>query len=552
VETINDFGDVMGLRQPFVAFGLFFSFVLLGADLSPDATGQSVPAFNFDTSFDDAIAQAALDQGIRLDPQVAVDIKGDAGVFFGNFCSESSISDPASECRTGLGGHDSLAELVGQYLKDSISHSPQIETLASRLARRAGNEIERTGWPGSRGKATGFVRVPASLQDATISLQTATGLRRLRGNGSTIVLNAGSRSLIAVDDSANSSKVQVDVRPGAEAAWVDGGRTSLGRIGVSVANYCNGSPTPATAKALETFNWSRSSLSESDNERAAHIIPVAKQAALDIQVVDETGNCNADCHLGLGIAFAQAIAVWRSGCERCGRQALSSIRVGTHVWLDRTALDRLIAFDPDGDTSEFLALSKPAISDVVPATAPSLTVPVSGIIGYEYVESDSKLGSKLCGLSSQEAWVVGAQGLLCTEAGSQVGDELHPTLVVRPQPTDCGGEAIACGIPGGLVQITTSRYSFNVDGPAGAVLLGDSNRQLNVAPIILHEVGHWFGVPHPEQVDVEVEDVMAGVFDSGNTCVSAASLTMLNNASDDRWEFRAETHQALLPPPDAP
>jgi hypothetical protein len=138
--------------------------------------------------------------------------------------------------------------------------------------------------------------------------------------------------------------------------------------------------------------------------------------------------------------------------------------------------------------------------------------------------------------------------MLCGAEATIIGDELHPILRVRPEPTDCGEEAIACGFPGGLVQLSTQQYAFSVDAPSGPVRLGASEDVLNAAPVVLHEVGHWFGVPHPEQVNVAVKDVMAGRMDIETTCLSSASLTMMNNASDDRWEYRAHTNQGLLPP----
>ena len=57
--------------------------------------------------------------------------------------------------------------------------------------------------------------------------------------------------------------------------------------------------------------------------------------------------------------------------------------------------------------------------------------------------------------------------------------------------------------------------------------------------VVLHEVGHWFGVPHADVAGQDaMHDVMSKDYSKGELCVSSNSLVMLNNASDLRWEYR--------------
>jgi len=59
-------------------------------------------------------------------------------------------------------------------------------------------------------------------------------------------------------------------------------------------------------------------------------------------------------------------------------------------------------------------------------------------------------------------------------------------------------------------------------------------------PIVLHEVGHWFGLPHVES-DVGPDGRDEVMFDSGGTdsvCISSAALNMVEAAVDRSWSYR--------------
>lgn len=127
--------------------------------------------------------------------------------------------------------------------------------------------------------------------------------------------------------------------------------------------------------------------------------------------------------------------------------------------------------------------------------------------------------------------------------------ELSPELEITKGWTTCGEGAIACAIPGGKIQITDKYTYWIKDDLATYILIGEMNDDVhNINTVLLHEVGHWFGLRHPETFKLNYKDVMQGVINNDYTCVAAQSLMMLNNATDIRWPYRAKENQGLMPP----
>lgn len=495
-----------------------------------------------------AVRGASRDLDLLVDPEVALAIASDAQIFVGSFCVDQPGGIPKNNCDDSFSDADVLKGVVTDYLRDLERRLPTVETVSSRLAKLIGTEIEGTGWPGSAPNVIGSITLAEALRSSNIAVSTATGSEIIGPSRRKLLIRPGRVSLTATLDDGQKVHTSLLVRPLETVAW--NAQTSLdlstvGGIGVSPDTYCEQSGEIVRTRALVPYNWGRAKFVESEGTRTAHRAPAAMQSALDITVEDRTGDCGKGCLNGIAIAFARAVAVWRAGCETCDPGALAVVRVGERIWIDRQAVDALRRYLEDGE----IEVAKLAAFDNRGLfAAPSLLVPRRLIAPYDQVDNEDELIEAICRIEDAGVpWVSASQGFLCPGV-PMMAMPLRPKLTILEELTDCGEGAIACGKPGGDVQITTSSYSFQVAAPGGYLKLGNATSQFDIRPVLLHEVGHWFGLPHPAQVGVDVEDVMASVFQPGRECVSAASLTMVSNAADDRWPFRAKENQGLLAP----
>lgn len=89
------------------------------------------------------------------------------------------------------------------------------------------------------------------------------------------------------------------------------------------------------------------------------------------------------------------------------------------------------------------------------------------------------------------------------------------------------------------MELSVDNIRYAVPVTAGKFEFGAGSISVDLRHVVLHEVGHWFGVPHVDTVaGGAYKDVMTSVPEDGKPCVSAASLIMLNNATDLRWKYR--------------
>lgn len=114
--------------------------------------------------------------------------------------------------------------------------------------------------------------------------------------------------------------------------------------------------------------------------------------------------------------------------------------------------------------------------------------------------------------------------------------------------SDCAN-ALACGYPDQSITLNTPRFRFGLTGPDASrpptVTLGKagpSQRQdyVPLHPVMVHEVGHWFGLPHVESDpgSDDRDEVMIDTGGSDRVCISRAALNMLDSAVDQAWQFR--------------
>ena len=499
----------------------------------------------------DAI-DAALEriEDFRVGPRLREALVAEGVLFAGTMCVGSDSNAAQQRCQESLGNPSVAANAIRESILSAVPGGVGLASLGDGdrlldehtrlsevLARRIGRSISWVGMPPVVPTQFGI----ATAADSGLAFVETAGQATIPWSGDVVVL-AGVM-VTAVGGAAVDAS-----QPQDQAAR---------RLAPALSHFCDRGFVDPT-ELTYAFNAGRSTFAETDAERRANLSPMASSTTLTFDLIDRAGLCDADCEREIVDAFVIAVAAWRSGCARCAPNALSVVRSPGEVWLMGDAVDRFWAVSSGRAPPTALVLGD---RPLVPGTAiptPSLVgAPSSHRISYESVGPE--LRSEICSAPDLDAaWFGDAQRAICN--GQSSGSNVVVSVALIPGGTSCGPatDAMACGLPDGAVEIAVGVTRFV--GRDGRTLLdGDPDSvPVDIGTVLLHEAGHWFGVPHhydghPELYDEHPElrqrrtDVMDDfVFvNNGEHCLGASSLVMLNNAADRRWPHRQTTGGAL-------
>lgn len=505
-----------------------------------------------------AVAAASNEQHLGVDPHIVDAMAASAGVFASNYCYAPNPSVPDRTCAATLFNSSVLRKSVTGFLTDTLSGTSEVTSLGARLAQESGGDFAQIGWPSAVQNDVGIITLNASGASVErITLSTPSGQIQIAGEVRQLLMKAGQYTLtLRLSTGEETTKtVAIQARQQVAFSAAPSGRTNTlaGPIDVPAGRYCydrrygQGGITPNGP--LAEFNWGRSQM---PGGTGAFLAPLATKYAVDIQIDDQVDSCHGRCRQAIGVVFSQAIAVWRAGCQRCNPNALAVLQVGDNVWIDSRLAGRLRSIAAGTQVSLNLTQKYPDEMLRV-APAPSLSIPTIAVPSYEYISSDRLLKDALCSRPSGSApWVAAAQSFVCG-TGSPIG-VIQPTVRLLGDATHCGTahDFIACGLPNAGIELALGSTQFLLATPTSTLKIGhreDANdAPVDMLDVVLHEVGHWFGVPHLKDVGIDGGDIMASTLGDGQRCVSATSLTMMNNAMDMRWSWRVSGQQGLRKP----
>lgn len=236
-------------------------------------------------------------------------------------------------------------------------------------------------------------------------------------------------------------------------------------------------------------------------------IPFAISSVLKIRTIDPHGLVPENKRVVLRNNLLEAIALWRRSCSLCLPTHMLFVEIDGELFTigrdGRLAGDALFENEPVRQTI-------PQLGDPVLPTLPSdRSGTRTPTVGYVSSTRSGELVSRICSLSSQgpstEAWKVKAE--LCEPTGSGTLGIPEIELVVMDGPTSCGDQInhVACEPDGKRVEFNASDYRFR-SWKTGDVIFGRGPRIVDLLPVLIHEVGHWIGVPH----SAAQESIMAG------------------------------------------
>ena len=517
-----------------------------------EAAAQTVTPGQVTQQINASLDRVAARTGIGVDPTIRAELIANAQLFSGNFCFNPAPGE-TDHCVATLGTPNVLDGILAELLQEMVKLTPGVRSLADRLAGARGQGMGVVGWPSTMENRAAVIAVPATLRAEMLYRHSATGPQPL-GRGLRLILVTPGRVTVTVngaDAKPVGFSAAPELRQQVALASASAG-TVIGRAEVPDI-WCNPPRALTYEGPLAVFNWWRSRYAESEEVRSANLRPFVTQSALDIRIVDEAGgSCGSNCSLTIGLSFARAIALWRSGCDRCGGNAFVTIRVAGHVWIDSRAADRLRRVAADSLAADRLDLSK-KIPGEMQTQSIAMPFAISAVrADYADLSGDPMLLAALCRLPSDAApWTDGAQALSCPN-GSGASGPLRPSLIIRNADTACGAaiDYLACGLPGGNIQLALEGTRYRFAGPSGAVTLGDASAELKIdgLSVVVHEVGHWFGIPHTVPARGGLPDLMSETFDPRHACVSYGDMVMINNAADNRWPYAITGKMGLRRP----
>lgn len=509
---------------------------------------SDVSASDVRRAITNAVQKSGGKHGLLIDPRITDQIFSNSILYMGNFCSI-----PEENCDALFTNASRLDGLVEEYILEmSALPSGKIRSLADRLAR---GRMASTGWSSHIRVEAGRVEIPIEFRSNSISLRYATESIVLGVGDNAIVMAPGSAELLVeIAGKLQHFPVIVERLKTTKLQTVASSQGNLpgGALQPASTAYCWSKEQPPFTGPFALFNFGRATFAEPEAARRANEAPFTRQSVLAIKVEqDKEIQCGTDCKTALASLFAEAVATWRSGCERCDPNAMTMITTMGSTWLDWRIVRRLNSLAEKPMTH--LRLDQ-VEGDERAITPPSPMGGSQQVQHYVNVSDDTIIQHRICKLNDGAApWVASVKGHLCPDAPAREKELLNPVVMLKQAATSCGEGAAACGLPLERVEISLSkyRYALPTNHGQGDIVIGRNKAGgvLEMRKVILHEVGHWFGVPHA-QVGGENKflDVMGEAYDDGEDCVSVHSLRMLTNAADIRWTYRAKNGGALLGP----
>ena len=454
-----------------------------------------------------------------------------------------------------------VAANVGAYLESLLSNPVGAILTGDLIFKRIGFDKARLGWPsGPAANRYVAVRFPDGYDRLTHVLWN--GNLAIARSPTVLLLPMGIHGFVGTQKGGQSKLLRLtalrdaDGKP--QVSWTDepGGDTRARapwRVEPELARFClNKSVDPTEPKyRLATGRGAQPVVSASDFHGAS---------ILRVRLIAEDRDCNDKCRAAVSAFVIQALAQWRAGCTRCPPATLSLVEVDDAQFVSVRHVETALQWP-------YLRPQKNADGVLASEVASMATSQGAGVdvrMGFQRVDGvASALG--LCS-SIVPAGVTAGFALLSEQVRERV---CRPSALASCGPSngckeitmrlsgapDCAN-ALACGFPDQSVTLNTPRFRFAIAGPdatrppiASLGQAGPSQRQdyIPLHPVLLHEVGHWFGLPH---VDTDAgpdgrDEIMIDTGGSDQVCISRAALNMLDSAVDQAWQFR-QTGKGLL------
>jgi hypothetical protein len=457
--------------------------------------------------------------------------------------------------------HDPVVRerVIRSYLADLLQNRPVTTSVMERMFQAAGVNMISAGWP----QGPWFNRfVTVSLTDLTktgvsLSYEHWNRVERLPPDRSRALLSVGIHTFISVTPDGATTEYRVRVRREAGRAAIRivsartvpaSGRFELvpARVEPQFERFClDKPPDPSDPKYRLTTGRERPGI--------VHPADFHDAATIRILLEGDSLGCSVACRRWIGVLLVQALAEWRAGCALCLPSTLSMVEVAGDRYIAAHYVDWSQFVDDEGNPRSASQSQEFAYRM---STAWSAVGAISAWMGFQRLESGSDM-SEVCsstGYPSSQGNDLppNTRARLCDPAPPtcKIVDGCKEILVQLGGSSTCTPDNLACGSPDQAVTINSSSFQFTLvqpDPAMGTVGLtigvrsaAQGSRAIPLFPVLLHEVGHWFGLPHvdSDRGSDGREEVMVDTGGTNAVCISRAALNMVSNAVDQSWPFR--------------
>jgi hypothetical protein len=432
-------------------------------------------------------------RAVLVDPALADRIAGAIGSFRGNFCYKPNDTPKPRPCDTLLASTETLYRLTAAYLDDALlSGKPEVLTLFQRLALHIDSDGARAGWPPSE-KSTRAAKLPLEAAGTSVAIVTARGALTADHLVRTIWMPAGTYE-VRTNGKAYRVAFAQDSPPRIERVGDAAGTVDPGRFGIAWELACI-TETIITVDSEKIEGTGRDLMMQ----RPAEFV---NAGGVSISIDAPAERCNARCRAALKRDVLDALAFWRAGCSRCPVDYLAAAKIEGEIHAD-----------------ERLVHGAPGAGMLFGARPLNLFVPVDAAAVRALRDGSASVAAFLAG-----------------------GPAPSLRLIVGGRPTKCegGAEVIACATVGNAIELNAADYTF-VEG--NLALFGTGEHRVRLLTVLVHELGHWFGLPHVDQLRTPREDrhaIMEAMYAEGQ-CITRGELTLLDRITDLEFSKRLKS-----------
>lgn len=251
-----------------------------------------------------------------------------------------------------------------------------------------------------------------------------------------------------------------------------------------------------------------------------------------------TGGSFPPAALGPVIRTLQsALSIWSANCRSCNYDALALLRINGDLYLRAELAANLATLGQVSINGKPASQTTPAerfyFANKVFASAPdSLSL-------SQYVRTsaaDVPL-QRLCSYpdSDMPDSVRRVKSIACNPTGTSQPNrnELRLRLLVPKTTTSCGdsSDIVACEADAELLELNGRDYIYLAPGSQVPVI-GDGPTPVELIHVLVHEVGHWLGMPHTDDRTAMMAEAL-----KTSRCINDADIGLLNRAvASDRGE----------------